>query len=66
MKRFLTIEENEDGTSTATMSFDGVNKETFVLLLSFADFANSLVPAQDQLDAVTSKMVHIPNSAETA
>lgn len=64
MKRFIHMEDNEDGTMTLTMCVDEKNEQMFLIQMSIDDVANSTVNNQAMLDMaadVADNFIEIPN-----
>ena len=72
MNKFIHMDDNDDGTTSVSMSFDGVEKFDFVLMIPLEAFMESLGPAagielteedmENVADHVLSNSVLIPDS----
>lgn len=64
MKRFLHMEDNEDGTVTMTMSMDGEEELSLLIPMNFDEFVG-LVTSSDSLsessNILVNRAVEIPN-----
>lgn len=64
MKRFLHMEDNEDGTLTMTMSMDGEEELTVLIPMNFDDFVDLVTSIDSMAESsalITENAVEIPN-----
>lgn len=64
MKRFIHMEDNEDGTMTMTMCVDEENEDTFLLQMSFDDIIASITNNEGVRAlaiGVSETLIEIPN-----